>query len=222
MSVQSKTTLKTYFETGDKPTQQQFEDLIDSLMHISATGTMATLQEAIAGIENTKGITSYLLAQVLLDRIANNLTTASSTKVLSAMQGTLLAPRTYGLNTTHRDSWRSGLGIIRSGTQGIFTINTQPSSSSHPGSGAMWGPISVFYPTISGFNLSAHRLLVNVVPVASGLNLTSTPTSNNQFYCNLMTFTDSWFTCTIQSNLNGHILPSLPLTIYLQYLIIEN
>ncbi len=31
MSVQTKQTLKTYFETGDKPTQQQFADLIDSM-----------------------------------------------------------------------------------------------------------------------------------------------------------------------------------------------
>lgn len=31
MAQQNKTTLKSYFETGDKPTQQQFADLIDSL-----------------------------------------------------------------------------------------------------------------------------------------------------------------------------------------------
>lgn len=31
MAQQTKTTLKSYFETGDKPTQQQFADLIDSL-----------------------------------------------------------------------------------------------------------------------------------------------------------------------------------------------
>ncbi len=29
----SKTVLKTYFQTGDKPTQDQFENLIDSLVH---------------------------------------------------------------------------------------------------------------------------------------------------------------------------------------------
>ncbi len=29
----SKSVLKTYFQTGDKPTQKQFEDLIDSLVH---------------------------------------------------------------------------------------------------------------------------------------------------------------------------------------------
>lgn len=31
MAQQTKTTLKSYFETGDKPTQEQFADLIDSL-----------------------------------------------------------------------------------------------------------------------------------------------------------------------------------------------
>ena len=31
MAQKNKTILKSYFETGDKPTQQQFADLIDSL-----------------------------------------------------------------------------------------------------------------------------------------------------------------------------------------------
>ena len=35
MSTQNRTTLKTYFETGDKPTQSQFADLIDSMALIS-------------------------------------------------------------------------------------------------------------------------------------------------------------------------------------------
>lgn len=34
MAVVNKTTLKGYFETGDIPTQAQFEDLIDSLTHV--------------------------------------------------------------------------------------------------------------------------------------------------------------------------------------------
>lgn len=33
MAVVDKTTLKSYFETGDRPTESQFIDLIDSLMH---------------------------------------------------------------------------------------------------------------------------------------------------------------------------------------------
>lgn len=35
MSVQTKPILKTYFETGDTPTQAQFETLIDSLKHVN-------------------------------------------------------------------------------------------------------------------------------------------------------------------------------------------
>lgn len=36
MTTQSKTVLKSYFETGDKPTQSQFGDLIDSFADVSA------------------------------------------------------------------------------------------------------------------------------------------------------------------------------------------
>lgn len=38
MAIVSKVTLKTYFETGDKPTEGQFEDLIDSLAHVTDVG----------------------------------------------------------------------------------------------------------------------------------------------------------------------------------------
>lgn len=44
MAQQTKTTLKSYFETGDKPTQQQFADLIDSLSGTlkDSNGVMST------------------------------------------------------------------------------------------------------------------------------------------------------------------------------------
>jgi len=35
MAVQDRATLKTYFETGDFPTQAQFSDLIDSMLNLS-------------------------------------------------------------------------------------------------------------------------------------------------------------------------------------------
>ena len=54
MAIQNDATLKTYFETGDTPTQVQFEDLIDSKLPITATGTvaLATITEVVpdAGI----------------------------------------------------------------------------------------------------------------------------------------------------------------------------
>ena len=41
MSAQSRTTLKTYFNTGDKPTEAQFENLIDSGLNLTDGGTVA-------------------------------------------------------------------------------------------------------------------------------------------------------------------------------------
>jgi len=38
MAIVSKTTLKTYFETGDKPTEAQFIDVFDSLAHVNDIG----------------------------------------------------------------------------------------------------------------------------------------------------------------------------------------
>jgi len=38
MTTRSKETLKSYFQTGDRPTQQQYADLIDSLAHTSEIG----------------------------------------------------------------------------------------------------------------------------------------------------------------------------------------
>lgn len=57
MTAQTKTTLKTYFEVGDRPTQSQFEDLIDSFatastyMQNALEATAATAAvSAIAGV----------------------------------------------------------------------------------------------------------------------------------------------------------------------------
>ena len=39
MATQTGTTLKTYFNTGDKPTEAQFADLIDSNLNLTDGGT---------------------------------------------------------------------------------------------------------------------------------------------------------------------------------------
>lgn len=41
MAIRTPTQLKTYFETGKFPTQEQFADLIDSLRHVQATVPIA-------------------------------------------------------------------------------------------------------------------------------------------------------------------------------------
>jgi hypothetical protein len=46
MSEQTRSTLKSYFETGDNPTESNFSDLIDSFPLVSETVTQAEYVEA--------------------------------------------------------------------------------------------------------------------------------------------------------------------------------
>lgn len=55
MPTQSRTTLKGYFNTGDRPTESQFADLIDSALH--KTEDRATPTDIQDGGDNTKFVT---------------------------------------------------------------------------------------------------------------------------------------------------------------------
>ncbi len=48
MAVETRIQLKTYFETGDKPTQRQFENLIDSTLHSSDDNIFITEAPQVA------------------------------------------------------------------------------------------------------------------------------------------------------------------------------
>ena len=57
MSVQTKEILKSYFETGDKPTQAQFADLIDSCFNlpelVKRTATISEISNAATAVKLT-------------------------------------------------------------------------------------------------------------------------------------------------------------------------
>ena len=60
MAVQTRNVLKTYFETGDKPTAAQFGNLIDSIFAanvnaISASGTLHVIGNTVYNAENVTG-----------------------------------------------------------------------------------------------------------------------------------------------------------------------
>lgn len=57
----NRTTLKTYFNTGDRPTEAQFADLIDSVVH--KTDDLATTSEAQAGTVDNKYMTPLKVKQ---------------------------------------------------------------------------------------------------------------------------------------------------------------
>lgn len=80
MTVQPKTTLKTYFETGDTPTQAEFEHLIDSFAHIDDVPTDAELNAHTSDVNNPHSVTK---AQVGLSNVDN---TADTAKPVSTLQ----------------------------------------------------------------------------------------------------------------------------------------
>lgn len=49
MTAQNRTTLKTYFATGDKPTSAQFGNLIDSFLSLTDTGSQSVASDIILG-----------------------------------------------------------------------------------------------------------------------------------------------------------------------------
>lgn len=60
MTAQSKSVIKSYFETGDKPTQAQFGDLVDSYQDIGGTnnyvtGVSASITNGLVLFTNTSG-----------------------------------------------------------------------------------------------------------------------------------------------------------------------
>ena len=54
MSIQSKDILKSYFETGDKPSEGNFEDLIDSFVHVNSGLEAITHNELLNRLTNSQ------------------------------------------------------------------------------------------------------------------------------------------------------------------------
>jgi len=84
MTAQSKSTIKSYFETGDRPTQAQFIDLIDSYADFGSTGTPLYTDQ---GVNNNvyaitvPGVSAYASGQNYAVKIANVNTSAATLNV---------------------------------------------------------------------------------------------------------------------------------------------
>ncbi len=58
--------LKTYFETGKKPTEQNFDELIEAMVHVndnlsSVLGSLANIPEAQQGVAIDKYMSAFLV-----------------------------------------------------------------------------------------------------------------------------------------------------------------
>jgi len=94
-----KTTLKSYFQTGDKPTQDQYEDLIDSLRHLNDTIPVSEITFEGYSEENTR-------PSDLLVKLGDYDDLGHGTKIILndadekiTLKGTLVFPTPSGGNT---------------------------------------------------------------------------------------------------------------------------
>lgn len=119
MTAQPKSVIKTYFESGDRPTQSQFSDLIDSYQDTSPALTV--LSSASTGI-------------VGLQLLGCN-TSASAQSIIGVGGGTTVSAANIIFNNSNRllGNVSAGVGTELSSTDFLFsgtTINLNPTAVS--------------------------------------------------------------------------------------------
>lgn len=93
MAVEPKSILKTHFETGKVPTEQQFSSLIDSLAHVDDVPTDADLSAHTSNVSNPHSVTK---SQVGLSAVDN--TSDANKPVSTAQQAAINAHATSTTN----------------------------------------------------------------------------------------------------------------------------
>lgn len=100
MAEQGRTTLKGYFETGDKPTQAQFEDLIDSVPNTSDSGVSNTEFGYLNGVtsaiqtqidskqDELTGLTASVTELNYTDGVTSAIQTQLDAKIASVVEDT--------------------------------------------------------------------------------------------------------------------------------------
>ena len=71
MGVTSKTTLKGYFDTGDKPTQDNFRDLIDSFLHLEENNDTTLHVASISASANGLNINTASFGRIMGDLVVS-------------------------------------------------------------------------------------------------------------------------------------------------------
>jgi hypothetical protein len=73
MAIRDKNTLKTFFETGDMPSQNQFADLIDSFKHQNDTNALILTDREIVSIANRIATIDNGFVEYYFDNMSNSL-----------------------------------------------------------------------------------------------------------------------------------------------------
>jgi hypothetical protein len=125
-------TLKTKFETGDRPTQQDYEDLIDSASARSTDlGSMGNNENTITGIENATVIDNFDATEWRMVKYIVSIakTTAGDNKFYATeltilVDGTNVNVSEYG--TIDNDGNIGTISVSRTGNTVALTVTPDP------------------------------------------------------------------------------------------------
>lgn len=130
MTVQSKSVIKSYFETGDHPSQAQFIDLIDSYADIGATGTALYTDQ---GTNNNvyaitvAGVSAYASGQNYAVKWGNINTSAATLNVNNL--GAVSITYNDGSSLTGGELPQNGVGFVYHQGGNFRLPNINPSTT---------------------------------------------------------------------------------------------
>lgn len=154
MAVQTATVLKSYFNTGDKPTEAQFGDLIDTI-----TQSRLILKKYIIGVAGTTGC-DHLFSSV-----------ANSTKQSIQLGGTTIIPAKALILAIS--------GVCDEGLSGVITGDAAAGTTS--GGGQYFsegGTGNSFDDTNDALQMIGGSTTLFPIPTASSVYFSFTPSAN--------------------------------------------
>jgi hypothetical protein len=125
-------TLKTKFQTGDRPTQQDYEDLIDSASARSTDlGSMGNNENTISGIENATVIDNFDATEwrmvkylVSIAKVTAGDNKFYATELTILVDGTNVNVSEYG--TIDNDGNIGTISVSRTGNTVALTVTPDP------------------------------------------------------------------------------------------------
>lgn len=164
MTIRSATTLETFFETGDYPTQEQFKDLIESTSNNLITG------DVTVDLNNVATINPTTLSSASLKIYSAKITRAANAGAGVVTITTGFPPKFVNV-TAFSSSWRGSIGTSSS-------INNNCIAAQYDGRSIVFLNycFSVYDNTINGYdgiinNFTANSLDINFLYNGTGLAL---------------------------------------------------
>ena len=135
MAKLSLSTVKNKFQTGDRPTQEDYEDLIDSLSSQSTDlGTSGNNENTVQGIENATVIDNFNATEwrmvkylVSLSMTASGNNKFYATEITILVDGSNINVSEYG--TIDNDGNIGTISVSRTGNTVALTVTPDPAST---------------------------------------------------------------------------------------------